>query len=127
MQVLAQVMASLVVAVSLVHLSLAFGLRRGELVWGGFYPRRLPPELRRRSLGYGAFLILAAWLLLGVAGVVDIYLIPPAWHLSVGWVVTALLGLMGILTIRGGPAWERYLFGPIVVATALLAGWLTLA
>lgn len=127
LELVAQVLAGLVAVVGALHLSLAFGLRRGELVWRGTYPRRLSPELRRRSLGYGVFLLVAAWVLLGLAGVVGLAPVPEGWHVSLGWVVSALLALMGLLTIKAGPAWERFLFGPIVVAAALLAGWLTLA
>ena len=124
--VVVRVVAGLVAVVALIHLSLAFGLRRGELVWGGYHPRRLPPDLRRRSLWYGLLLLISSWLVLGLGGLVDLDLIPPAWHRSVGWVVMALLGLMGLYTIRKGPAWERFGFGPIVVVAAALAGWLGL-
>lgn len=57
---LAVVAAGLLILVAAVHFVMAFGLRGDLLVWGGYYPRRLPPELKRRSLGFGLLLLLAS-------------------------------------------------------------------
>ena len=105
---LAVVIAGLLILVAAVHFVMAFGLRGGLLVWSGDYPRRLPPELRRRSLGFGLLLLLASWLLAELAGLDTV---PDRWDRSVGLVLIAFLGVTGLYTVARNNRWERYLFG----------------
>ena len=121
---LAVVAAGLLIAVAAVHLVMAFGLRRGFLVWGGYYPGRLPPELRRRSLGFGVLLLLASWVLAELAELERLDTFPDRWDQSVGFVLAAFLGVTGLYTVARDSGWERYLFGPILVFAATLAGLL---
>ncbi|HEX9762152.1 MAG TPA: hypothetical protein VGA97_03535 [Acidimicrobiia bacterium] len=117
--------AGLFVWMALVHLLMAGGLRMGELVWSGRYPRRLHPSYRRRSLGYAILLLLSAWVVAAFGGTVDVSPVPAAWSRSAGWVVTAFLSIAAIYNLFQGTRWERFIFLPITVFGASLAGWLT--
>lgn len=122
---LALLSAGLLTWVAIVHLVMAFGTRRGELVWSGVYPRLLTPPFRWRSLFYAIFLLLSAWILLAFSGVVTVAPVPDDWIRSGGWVVTVFLAVAATYSIIKGSKWERLLFGPITLFGALLAGWLT--
>ncbi len=122
---LALIASSLLFWVALVHLPMAFGVRRGELVWGGRFSRRLPAYLRRRSLGYGILLLLSAWVLGAMGGVIDLAPVPDHWLRSAGWVVTVSVGLAALLSFVRGSWWERYLMGPMTLFAAVVAGWMT--
>jgi len=117
--------AGLFVWMALVHLLMAGGLRMGELVWSGRYPRLLHPSYRRRSLGYAILLLLSAWVVAAFGGAVEISPVPTAWSRSAGWVVTAFLSIAAIYNLFHGTRWERFIFLPITVFGASLAGWLT--
>jgi hypothetical protein len=117
--------AALLCGVALVHLTLASGVRRGELVWSGRQPRLLDSGLRLRSAIFAVLLVGSAWVLSEATGVVPIDLIPEEFTLSATFSVTALLGVYSIYVIFKGSRWERWLFGPITVAGAVIAGWLT--
>ena len=119
--------ASLLLWVALVYMLMALGLRRGELVWAGRYPRMLPSHLRRRSLAYSILLIWSAWVLAAFGDWVDIFPAPNDWHRSAGWMVTCFLGVAAIFSFRRGFRWERFLFAPILLFGAILSGWFTFA
>ena len=110
---------------AVVHFLLAFGLRRGDLVWAGRYSRRLPPDLRRRSLGFGVLLLVSSWLLAELAGFKGLNTIPEKWYQSVGFVITVFFAVTGLYAISRGGRWERRLFGPVLLSAAILAGLLT--
>jgi hypothetical protein len=116
--------SALLSVVAVVHLALAAGVRRGELVWSGKQPRLLNPELRVRSAVAAILLIASAWVLVEVAGSVSIDLIPEEYTLSATFAVTAFLGAYFVYVAFKGSRWERFLFAPIVLAGAALAGWL---
>ncbi len=122
---LAVVLSGLLILVAAVHFLVAFGLRRGDLVWAGRYSRRLPPDLRRRSLGFGILLLMSSWLLLELAGFRGLNTIPERWYRSAGLVLTVFLGVTGLYSIFRGSRWERYLFGPVLISASVLAGLLT--
>ena len=111
--------------VALVYFVMAFGVRRGELVWTGRHPRRLPGPLRRRSLMYGLLLLLTAVVISILAGVINTDLIPDRWTVPAGFVVTVFLGIAGLVSLARGSRWERFLFAPIILLTAALIGYLT--
>ena len=119
------VAAALLAWVALVYLLMASGVRRGELVWAGRYPRRLPPTLRRASLFYAVSLLLSGWVIIAYTGVVNLAPVPEIWLRSAGWVVTVYLGVASGYSLLRGSKWERLLFAPITVLGALLAGYLT--
>lgn len=122
---ISMVTAALLAWVALVHFVLAFGVRRGELVWSGRYPRLLTPEYRRRSLGYALFVLLSAWVLAAYGGVVELSPVPERWMRSAGWVITVFLGIAALYSFIRGTRWERLLLGPMALLGSLLAGWLT--
>ena len=123
-EALAIISVALLIWVAIVHFSMAFGVRRGKLVWGG-YVRVLPPPLRQRSLAYAILLLLSAWILAAFGGVIDIAPVRGDWLRSAGWTVTVFLGFAAIYSIWKGSTWERRFFGPILLFGAALAGWLT--
>ena len=123
---LSVVASGLLIVVAAVHFLLGFGVRQGELVWGGrYFHGRLPPDLRRRSLGFGILLLVSSWLLLELAGFRGLNTIPERWYRSAGLVLTVLLGVTGLYSIFRGSRWERYLFGPVLLSASLLAALLT--
>ena len=123
---LSVVASGLLILVAAVHFLLAFGVRRGELVWGGrYFHGRLPPGLRRRSLGFGILLLVSSWLLLELAGFKGLNTIPERWYRSAGLVLTVFLAVTGLYAVLRGSRWERYLFGPILLTASVLAGLLT--
>lgn len=117
--------ASLLCWVALVHVTLAAGVRRGELVWSGRRPRLLDPELRVWSALSAVLLVASAWTLSEATGLISIDLIPERYMISATFGVTAFLGLYSIYAVFKGSRWERWLFAPITLAGAGLAGWLT--
>lgn len=117
--------AALLGWVALVHLVLAVGVRRGELVWSGRYPRLLPPQLRRQSFYYAVLLLGSAWVIVAIGGVIGLAPVPEPWLRSAGWVVSVFLGLTALVSLARGSTWERLLFTPIAILGALLAAYFT--
>jgi hypothetical protein len=119
---LATMSGALLVWIATVHLVLASGVRRGELVWSGRHPRLLPRGLRWRSILYALALVASAWLLAALAGVIgpDV----SRWSRSIGFVLTVFLGLAGLASLLKGSRWERILFAPFTLFGAALACWL---
>lgn len=113
--------------VAMVHIAMASGLRLGELVWAGRQPRLLTPEWRIRSALYALGLVVSAWVLLSVTGVVGVVAIPEEYTQAATLAVTVFLGLACVASLIWGTTWERMLFAPITGLGALLAGWLTFA
>lgn len=122
---LALVAASLLVWVAVVHAVLAFGVRRGELAWGGRYPRLLPPPNRIGSAFYALGLVVSAAVLAEMAGLTGIADLSVGVMRAAGWVVTVFLGVTALFGLFKGGRWERLLFAPIGIIGALLAGRLT--
>jgi len=118
--------ASLLCWVAVVHMTMAVGVRRGELVWSGRQPRLLDPELRTRSALSALLLVASGWVLVEATGLVPASTIPDAYMQSATFAVTAFLGAYFLYLLFRGSLWERVLFAPIVLGGALLAGWLTL-
>jgi hypothetical protein len=121
---LAILAAGLLLWVATVHLVMASGVRRGELVWSGRYPRLLPSGLRWRSLFYAVALVVSGWLLVMLAGGLDSTALE-RWTVSVGFVLTVFLGIAGLMSFFKGSRWERLLFAPFILFGAGLACWLT--
>lgn len=119
------VAASLLCWVAVVHLTMAVGVRRGELVWSGRQPRLLDPELRARSALSALLLVASGWVLVEATGLVPGRTIPNAFMQSATFAVTGFLGVYFLYLLFRGSLWERVLFAPIILAGALLAGWLT--
>lgn len=122
---LALVATALMVWVAIVYSVLAFGLRRGELAWGGRYPRLLPSAHRWGSAFYALGLVLSALILAELAGLVHLIDTADGVMRAAGWVVMVFLGVTALFSLFKGSRWERMLFGPIGIIGALLAGWYT--
>lgn len=110
--------------IALVHIALASGLRRGELVWSGRQPRLLAPDLRFRSALVAVLLVLSGWTLAIATGLAP-GPIPERYLPSATFAVTAFLAGYFLYALIWGSRWERMLFAPIMLAGAVLAGWLT--
>ena len=119
--------ASLLCWVAVVHLTMAVGVRRGELVWSGRQPRLLDPELRIRSALSAFLLVASGWVLVEATGLVAASTIPDAYMQSATFAVTAFLGVYFLYLLFRGSLWERVLFAPIILGGAVLAGWLAFA
>jgi uncharacterized membrane protein len=111
--------------VALVHVALAAGMRRGDLVWSGRQPRLLDPELRMRSAVAAVLLFVSGAVLAEATGLIDTGLIADEFMQSATFAVMAFLGVYFIYAVFWGSRWERMFFAPITFAGALLAGWLT--
>ena len=123
----ALVAAALLCSIALIHIALAAGMRRGELVWSGQRPRLLSPELRVRSAVFGFLLLMSGWVLAEAAGLTSTGLIPQRFMQSATFAVMAFLGGYFLYTVFWGSRWERMLFAPITLTGAIVAGWLTFA
>lgn len=122
----ALIAAGLLCWVALVHLLMAAGVRRGELVWSGQRIRRLDPGLRWRSFLFALGICASAAVLTFVSGLLESP-IPDQWEQSATFVVMAFLGVSFFYCLFAGSRWERMLFSPILLLGAALAGWLTFA
>jgi hypothetical protein len=122
---LALVTAGLLVWVAVVHSVLAFGLRRGDLAWGGRYPRLLPSPHRWGSALYALGLFVSAVILAELAGLIDLVALSAGVMKASGWVVMVFLGVTAAFSLFKGSRWERMLFAPIGIIGAVLAGWFT--
>ena len=94
-------------------------------MWGSYHPRRLPTQLRQRSLGFGILLLISALLLLEAVSFEGIGAISDRWDQPIGFVLTSFLGVAGLYVIFRNNAWERFMFGPILLLAAIAAGLLT--
>jgi len=119
------VTAALLSWVAIVYFVMAFGVRSGDLVWTGYWPGRLPANLRWRSFLYGLGLVIAGYVLMVLTDVFESSIIPDRWMTSAGFVVTAFLGIAGLSSLAKGSRWERMFFMPITMLGAGLAAWAT--
>lgn len=117
--------ALLVAWVATVYLALGFGVRAGELVFSGRHVGRLPAEKRWWGLLYGVGLVGAGFVLMEMAGAISTHWISDAWERSIGFVVTAVLGVATIMALASGSRWERMFFVPITLLGSAVAAWLT--
>lgn len=120
-ETIAVVVSAVLALVSLIYLLMAFGWRRGEFVWGGRHPRRLPPELRRLSLLFGVLILVGAGVLTVLSGALEVDFIPASWEQSVSLVLTAFFGISGLSRLFRGANAERFGFGPIMLLAAVAA------
>lgn len=117
--------ALLVGWVAVVYLTMAFGVRSGELVFSGRHIGRLPAEKRWWGFLYGFGLVVSGLTLLELAGVTSMNWIPGNLDRSAGFVVAAVLGVGTLFAAFSGSRWERMLFVPITLLGSAVAIWLT--
>lgn len=121
----AMISAALLAWVALVYLTMAAGVRSGELVWSGRHISRLPAEQRWWSLFYGLSLVVSGVVLLQLAGTIDMAVIPERWLEPAGFAVTCVLGIATLVGLFKGSTWERLLFVPMTLLGCGVAAWLT--
>lgn len=121
----AAIVASLLMAgVAVVYLAMALGARSGQLIWSGRYVGRLPTEQRVWGFVYGLLLILSGMVLLQATEAVGVEWISARWLESALVSVMVVLGVATLAGLARGSKWERWLFAPITLLGAGLAGWL---
>ncbi len=99
--------------------ALALGAPLGRAAWGG-RTAVLPDRLRRASAVAVAVWIVAAAVILGRAGVIEVPL--PSLALTAGaWLLVALSGLGTLVNVASSSPWERSGWAPYSAVLALLS------
>jgi hypothetical protein len=127
---LAAVIAAMVLgAAAAFQVALAAGLPLGEATMGGraaTVDRVLQPPYRAMALGSAALLLLAAWIVLGRAGMVPIFLSGQALVLG-AWAVAGFMALNILTNLSGRHPLERWGMSSFTLAGALLVGYVAYA
>src|SRR6266508_1491458 len=113
--------AVLLAAVAAFQVALAAGLPLGEATMGGRAATVggvLQPPYRAIALGSAVVLVLAAWIVLGRAGLVPIFLGGQTLVWS-AWVVTGFMALNTLTNLSGRHPLERWGMSSIALAAAL--------
>ena len=121
--------AVLIAGVIAFQVALAAGVPLGEATMGGraaTVGRVLQPPYRAVALGSAVVLGLAAWIVLGRAGLVPIFLGGQALAWST-WVVAGFMALNTVTNLSGPHPLERWGMGSITLAAALLVGYVAYA
>ena len=101
------------------QLLLALGAPLGRAAWGGAVAR-IPSRLRIASAVAVVVWAVAAVIILGRAGVLDVPL--PQVVLDIGaWALVVLSGLGALVNFASSSPWERFGWGPLALALALLS------
>jgi hypothetical protein len=121
--------AVLMAAVAVFQLALAAGLPLGEATMGGRAPTVdgvLVPRYRAFAAVSAVVLVLAAWLILGRAGSVPVFLDgqPLAWA---AWVVAGFLALNTLTNLSGRHPLERWGMAAITLVSTILVGYVASA
>ena len=118
--------AVLIAAVIAFQVSLAAGLPLGEATMGGGRAPTiegvLPPAYRAMALGSAVVLALAAWFVLGRAGIVPIFVGGQALVWS-AWAVAGFMALNTVTNLSGRHPLERWGMASITLVAALLTGY----
>ena len=117
--------AVLLAAVIAFQVALAAGLPLGEATMGGRAATVggvLQPPYRAVALGSAVVLGLAAWIVLGRAGLVPIFLGGQALAWG-AWVVAGFMALNTVSNLSGRHPLERWGMASITLAAALLVGY----
>ena len=117
--------AVLIAAVIAFQVSLAAGLPLGEATMGGRAPTIdgvLSPAYRAMALGSAVVLALAAWIVLGRAGILPIFVGGQALVWS-AWAVAGFMALNTVTNLSGRHPLERWGMASITLVAALLSGY----
>jgi hypothetical protein len=121
--------AVLMAAVAALQVALAAGLPLGEATMGGraaTVDGVLQPPYPAIALGSAVVLVLAAWIVLGRAGIVPIFLGGQALVLG-AWVVAGIIGLNTVTNLSGRHPLERWGMASVTIVAALLVGYVAYA
>ena len=99
--------------------ALAAGAPLGRAAWGG-KSATLPANLRRASTLAVVIWLLAAVLILGRGGVIEVPV--PAAVLTWGaWILVVLSAAGALVNVASSSAWERFGWAPLAAALAILS------
>lgn len=121
--------AVLMAAAAAFQLALAAGLPLGEATMGGRAPTVdgvLQPSYRVMAVGSAGVLVLAAWIVLGRAGTVPVFLDDQALVWS-AWVVAGFMALNTLTNLSGRHPLERWGMASMTLVAALLVGYVAFA
>lgn len=121
--------AALMAAVAAFQVALAAGLPLGEATMGGraaTVDGVLVPRHRAIAVASAVVLVLAAWLVLGRAGSVPVFLDGQALGVT-PWVVAGFLAVNTLTNLAGRHPLERWGMAAISLVSALLVGYVAFA
>jgi hypothetical protein len=107
------------VVIAVFQAALAAGAPLGRAAWGG-RAAVLPARLRRSSAVAVVIWLVAAAIILGRAGLIDVPL--PEVTLTVGaWVLVVLSALGSLVNVASSSPWERFGWAPLAATLAVLS------
>jgi hypothetical protein len=107
------------VVIAVFQAALAAGAPLGRAAWGG-RTAVLPARLRRSSAVAFVIWLVAAAIILGRAGLIDVPL--PGVALTVGaWVLVVLSALGSLVNVASSSPWERFGWAPLAATLAVLS------
>ncbi|HEY8237812.1 MAG TPA: hypothetical protein VIF63_00085 [Candidatus Limnocylindrales bacterium] len=107
------------VVIAVFQAALAAGAPLGRAAWGG-RTAVLPARLRRSSAVAVVIWLVAAAIILGRAGLIDVPL--PEVTLTVGaWVLVVLSALGSLVNVASSSPWERFGWAPLAATLAVLS------
>jgi hypothetical protein len=116
-------------AIAAFQVALAAGLPLGEATMGGraaTIEGVLQPRYRAIALGSAVVLVLAAWVVLGRAGMVPIFLGGQALAWA-AWAVAGFLALNTVTNLSGRHPLERWGMASVTIVATLLVGYVAFA
>ena len=125
----AVVSAVLMAAVIAFQVALTAGLPLGEATMGGRAPTVdgvLEPTYRAIAAGSAVILTLAAWIVLGRAGVVPVFLDGQALAWA-AWIIAGFMALNTLSNLSGRHPLERRGMAPITLVAGVLVGYVAYA
>jgi hypothetical protein len=121
--------AVLMVASAAFQVALAAGLPLGEATMGGraaTIDGVLQPLYRAIALGSAVVLVLAAWIVLGRAGAVPMFLGGQALRWA-AWAVAGFMALNTLTNLSGRHPLERWGMASVTIVAAFLVGYVAYA
>jgi hypothetical protein len=121
--------AALIAAVIAFQVALTAGLPLGEATMGGRAPTVdgvLEPRYRAIAAGSAVILALAAWIVLGRAGMVPVFVDGQALAWAT-WIVAGFMALNTLTNLSGRHPLERWGMASITLLAGLLVGYVAYA
>jgi hypothetical protein len=115
----ALIAAAGILVIAAFQLALALGAPLGRAAWGGRHDR-LPTNLRRSSAVAAVVWVIAALVILGRGGYLDVP--GPVEFTTWGaWIVAVVLGLGAVVNVASSSPWERFGWAPFAALLAVLS------